>query len=282
MAGPCKDIKSIFQTPYKKVGQQKQPDDRGSKSSDLTGNMGPVFHCKRKLIEIEMDTKSSFQAPYKTVDVREQSDDRASGLSDQGDTRDPVLHCKLKSNNADGKDIPSHSALETSQCKKSKSDSKMLDRTENEMQLVENDSKLLNNIGNIENLTNTTCILSPAASKQKSNCHVSRSVSSNHENEMGETGLFSQDEEDMFYCNLVEARKKQEDMICVKKKKKIEPVAGRLYLMKTTGVPDRVKLKDVVTKAGQQVLFLAWQFSEKTRGIPRALASLSCENWDIL
>ena len=52
------------------------------------------------------------------------------------------------------------------------------------------------------------------------------------------------DAADLFYCNVVEARKHQEDIIEQKKKIKIQPSQGRLYRQKqTTG---RWKLKDFV------------------------------------
>ena len=62
------------------------------------------------------------------------------------------------------------------------------------------------------------------------------------------------DEAEIFYCNLVEARKKQEEIVKQKGKMKIQPSQGRLFRMKQTN--NRWKLKDfvrILRQCGQKV-----------------------------
>ena len=62
------------------------------------------------------------------------------------------------------------------------------------------------------------------------------------------------DEAEIFYCNLVEARKKQEEIIKQKGKMKIQPSQGRLFRMKQMN--NRWKLKDfvrILRQCGQKV-----------------------------
>ena len=60
----------------------------------------------------------------------------------------------------------------------------------------------------------------------------------------GMDGCTQNDDAEIFYCNLVEARKHQEDLIKQKQKMKIQPVEGRLYRQKQSS--GRWKLRDFV------------------------------------
>ena len=60
----------------------------------------------------------------------------------------------------------------------------------------------------------------------------------------GMDGCTQNDDAEIFYCNLVEARKHQEDLIKHKQKMKVQPVEGRLYRQKKNS--GRWKLRDFV------------------------------------
>lgn len=67
--------------------------------------------------------------------------------------------------------------------------------------------------------------------------------------ETSEFDSFSQEEDDVYYCMLVEARKHQDDIIKQRGASRVKPVAGRLWKMKQT--QGRWKLGQVIDKLGK-------------------------------
>lgn len=67
--------------------------------------------------------------------------------------------------------------------------------------------------------------------------------------EIGEFDVFSQEEDDVYYCMLVEARRHQDKLITQRSSSRVCPVAGRLWEMKQ--MQGRWKLKDLVDRLGQ-------------------------------
>lgn len=65
----------------------------------------------------------------------------------------------------------------------------------------------------------------------------------------GDFDSFSQDEDDVFYCMLVEARQHQDNIIKQRGANRVRPVVGRLWKMKQT--QNRWKLKDLIDNLGQ-------------------------------
>ncbi|KAL4227986.1 Breast cancer 2 [Mactra antiquata] len=57
---------------------------------------------------------------------------------------------------------------------------------------------------------------------------------------------FSQDEDDIYYCMLVEARRHQDDLIKERKATRVHPVAGTLW--RTKQLQGRLKLQDLISK----------------------------------
>lgn len=65
----------------------------------------------------------------------------------------------------------------------------------------------------------------------------------------GDFDSFSQDEDDVYYCMLVEARRHQDNIIKQRGADRVRPVVGRLWKMKQT--QNRWKLKDLIDNLDQ-------------------------------
>ncbi|XP_052277291.1 uncharacterized protein LOC127876253 isoform X3 [Dreissena polymorpha] len=91
-------------------------------------------------------------------------------------------------------------------------------------------------------------------------------ISGTMETDAPDPDEFSQDEGDVFYCMLVEARKHQEDIIKKRQSSHIRPMPGRLIEMKERS--DRLHLTEVIDWSGQQpVCSVTSQTSESYRFI---------------
>jgi hypothetical protein len=72
---------------------------------------------------------------------------------------------------------------------------------------------------------------------------------SGQKGEQSEFDSFSQDEDDVYYCTLVEARRHQEEIIKQRAIGRVHPVAGKLWRMKQT--ENKIKLTDVIDELNQ-------------------------------
>lgn len=70
-----------------------------------------------------------------------------------------------------------------------------------------------------------------------------------HTSEIGVFDSFSQEEDDVYYCMLVEARRHQDKLIAQRSSTRVCPVAGRLWEMKQ--LQGRWKLKELIDRLGQ-------------------------------
>ncbi|XP_060591856.1 uncharacterized protein LOC132746650 [Ruditapes philippinarum] len=82
--------------------------------------------------------------------------------------------------------------------------------------------------------------------KNSLDCDLSES---GQKGEQSEFDSFSQDEDDVYYCTLVEARRHQEEIIKQRAIGRVHPVAGKLWRMKQT--ENKIKLTDVIDELNQ-------------------------------